>query len=77
MWQIWSHYKSDCPDGKETEGDVCQIIPATTTLMSQVKNMENKESINPMWILCDNESTVVIIKNKSMVTNIRHTNNPI
>ena len=45
--------------------------------MTQVKNMENKESINPMWILCDNKSTVDIIKNKSMVTNIRHTNNPI
>jgi hypothetical protein len=39
--------------------------------------MVNKESINPMWILCDNESTVDIIKNKSMVTNIRNTNNPI
>jgi len=44
-------------------------------LMTQVKNMVNKENINPMWILCDKESTVDIIKNKSMVTNIRNTNN--
>jgi hypothetical protein len=30
-----------------------------------------------MWILCDNESTVNIIKNQNMVTNIRITNHPI
>jgi hypothetical protein len=36
-----------------------------------------KESIDPLWILCDNESTVDIIKNRNMVTNIRSTNNPI
>jgi hypothetical protein len=57
------HYKSDCTDGKETEGEVCQITPATT-LMTQVKNMTDKESINPMWILCDNEYTVDIVKNE-------------
>lgn len=68
----FGHYKSDCSDGKETEGEGCQIIPATT-LMTQVKALTNKESINPMWTLCDNESTVDIIKNKNMVTNIRHT----
>jgi hypothetical protein len=45
--------------------------------MTQVKKITDKESINPMWILCDNESTVDIIKNKNMVTNIRNTNNPI
>jgi hypothetical protein len=30
-----------------------------------------------MWILCDNKSTVDIIKNKAMVTNIRSTKNPV
>jgi hypothetical protein len=45
--------------------------------MTQVKNITDKESINPMWILCDNESMVDIIKNKNMVTNIQNPNNPI
>jgi len=36
-----------------------------------------KVEINPMWILCDNESTVDIFKNRQMVTNICTTNNPI
>ena len=33
--------------------------------------------INPLWILCDNESTVNIFKNKEMITNIRKSENPI
>jgi len=28
-----------------------------------------KREINPMWILCDNESTVDVFKNKSILTN--------
>jgi len=36
-----------------------------------------KVEINPMWILCDNESTVDIFINRQMVTNIHTTNNPI
>ncbi len=36
-----------------------------------------KEEINPMWILYDNESTIDIIKNKEMITNIQNTKNPI
>jgi hypothetical protein len=36
-----------------------------------------KVEINPMWILCDNESTVDIFKNRQMVTNIYTTSNPI
>lgn len=34
-----------------------------------------KVEINPMWILCDNKSTVDIFKNKQMITNIRKTKN--
>jgi hypothetical protein len=45
--------------------------------MAQARTLARKDGINPMWILCDNESTVDIIKNKNMVTNIRHTNKPI
>ncbi len=30
-----------------------------------------------MWILCDNESTVDIFKNKSILTYIRKSNKPI
>lgn len=72
------HYKSDCQEkrNKEDESDVshkvCQVIQATT-LMTNAQGMNEKESINQIWILCDNESTVDIIKNKNMITNIRNT----
>jgi hypothetical protein len=33
--------------------------------------------ISPYWILCDNQSSVDIIKNRSLVSNIRTTKNPI
>lgn len=39
--------------------------------------MIDKEAIDPMCILCDNESTVDIVKNHSMVTNLRQTKTPI
>jgi len=29
-----------------------------------------------MWILCDNESTIDIVKNDEIITNIKKTNNP-
>jgi len=45
--------------------------------MTRTNRLTMKESIDPLWILCDNESTVDIIKNRNMVTNIRSTNNPI
>jgi hypothetical protein len=32
--------------------------------------MNDKEAIDSMWILCDNESAVDIVKNRSMVTNV-------
>lgn len=53
-----------------------QIIPATT-LTAQARTMNVKEGINPMRILCDNESTVDIIKNRAMGTNVRFTKKPI
>jgi hypothetical protein len=75
----FGHYKSDCAksdNGKEVSQEVCQVIQATT-LMTQAKSVNGRQGIDPMWILCDNESTVDIIKNKAMVTNIRTTNNPV
>ncbi len=45
--------------------------------MTKAQTLNDKRSINPMWILCNNESTVDIIKNKNMLTNIRPTNNPV
>jgi hypothetical protein len=36
-----------------------------------------KTEISPMWILCDNESTVDIFKNKSILTYIKKSNKPI
>jgi hypothetical protein len=48
------HYKCDCQEIKIIGGESCQIIQAT-------RNLTRKDGINPMWILCDNESTVDII----------------
>jgi hypothetical protein len=45
--------------------------------MTKVMWIGKKEEINPMWILYDNESTIDIIKNKEMITNIQNTKNPI
>jgi len=45
--------------------------------MTRTNQLTAKESIDPLWILCDNVSTVGIIKNRNMVTDIRVTNNPI
>jgi hypothetical protein len=75
----FGHYKSDCAENdnsKEVSLEVCQGIQATT-LMTQAKIINGRQGIDPMWILCDNESRVNIIKNKAMVTNIRNTNNPV
>ncbi len=79
----YGHYKSDCPDaGNNTanagSGEQVQVVTATTLMTrARVLPMHDKESINNMWILCDNESTVDIVKNRSMVTNLRRTKKPI
>lgn len=46
-----------------------------TTMQATLAVM--KAEIDPMWILCDSESTVDTFKNKSMVVDIRKTDNPI
>jgi hypothetical protein len=77
----YGHYKSNCPEKEgdeereELESEVCQVITAMT-LMTKVSFL-NKEEIDPMWILCDNESTVNIFKNDEILTNIKRTDKPI
>jgi hypothetical protein len=78
----FGHYKSDCNEKKNDEKrsgeatksgeatEFCQVITAIE-LMTQVMWVEKKEEINPMWILCVNESTIDIIKNLEMISNIR------
>jgi hypothetical protein len=79
----FGHYKSDCKEKKnqEKEGEAkttefCQVI-TVTALMTQAMWVQKKEEIDLLWILCDNESTIDIIKNQEMITNIRKTKNPI
>jgi len=59
-------YKRDCTE-KEKEKSTkseettqyCQVVTATA-LLTKVMWMGKKKEINPMWILCDNESTIDI-----------------
>jgi hypothetical protein len=69
------HYKSDCKEKKSKDAggevlqEVCQFIQATA-LMTKAQALNDKHSIYPMWILCNNESTVDIIKNKNMIVSL-------
>jgi hypothetical protein len=36
-----------------------------------------RKEIDPLWILCDNESTIDIFKNKDILVNLRKMNKPI
>jgi hypothetical protein len=40
-------------------------------------NMNCMECINPMWILCDNESRIDVVKNKDIIVDIRKMRNPV
>jgi len=77
----FGHYKSDCPEIKEKTGgesgssQESQAHVSLTTL--HVALTVARKEIDPMWILCDSESTVDIFKNKAMLVNIKNTRNPI
>ncbi len=71
----YGHYKSDCP-GKEAS-EQAQVITATTLMTRATVMAASQEEIDPMWVLCDNESTVDIVKNPIMVTNLRKAKHPI
>ncbi len=48
------------------------LVTATTlTTIATTLSTSSESKINPMWILCDNESTVDIFNNKDILTNIR------
>jgi hypothetical protein len=75
----FGHYKSDCPEKEKskTKNNITgeQTEVAMTTLQVTLSVM--KTEISPMWILCDNESTVNIFKNMSILNNVRSSNKPI
>lgn len=72
----FGHYKSDCPEkGKRDTQDTTnkqQTEIAMTTL--QVTLTVTEAEINPLWILCGNESTVDVFKNRNILTDIRKSN---
>lgn len=71
----FGHYKSDCP-GKNKNSD--ESPPTETALtMLQVTLVVMRKEIDPLWILCDNESTIDIFKNKDILVNLRKMNKPI
>ena len=75
----FGHYKSDCPGKVNNQSETHEEVstPQITLTTLHISLAVTREQINPMWILCDNESTVDVFKNKSILVNIRKTNNPI
>jgi hypothetical protein len=43
----------------------------------QVALAATTEEINPMWVLCDNDSTIDVFKNRAILVNIRRADKPI
>jgi hypothetical protein len=75
----FGHYKSNCPKkNKQTENKPSEGSETETSLVTMhVALAVVKTDIDPMWILCDNESTVDIFKNRDILSNIRKTSKPI
>jgi hypothetical protein len=80
----FGHYKSDCPLGNKEKGNEEnnngneRQEPEQVTLTTvHVTLADAKQEINPMWILCNSESTVDVFKNKSILVNIRKMEKPI
>jgi hypothetical protein len=46
-----------------------QVISATTLITRAVTLAATNSEVNPMWILCDSESTIDIFRNKNLLTN--------
>jgi hypothetical protein len=70
----FGHYKSNCPGktNKATEEiKSAEVSTETALTMMHATLAGMKKEINPMWILCDNESTEDIFKNKDILSNIR------
>jgi hypothetical protein len=80
----FGHYKSDFPMRNKENGNAGNMNdnereePAQVTLTTiHVALAVLKQEIDPMWILCDSESTVDVFRNKSLLVNIRKTSKPI
>jgi hypothetical protein len=75
----FGHYKSDCPGKVNNQSETHEEVstPQITLTTLHISLAVKREQINPMWILCNNDSTVYVFKNKSILVNIRKTNNPI
>ncbi len=76
----FGHYKSDFPMRNKENGNAGNMNdnereePAQVTLTTiHVALAVLKQEIDPMWILCDSESTVDVFRNKSLLVNIRKT----
>jgi hypothetical protein len=78
---VFRHYKSDCPgknQGSSQAVEERQQEPTQISLLTQHATLAvTRTTIDPMLILCDNESTVDIFRNKDMLSNIRKTKTPI
>jgi len=57
--------------------DVSPEPPHATLVTQHVALAVTKLTIDPMWILCDNESTMDVFNNKNMLVNISKTKHPI
>jgi hypothetical protein len=68
----YGHYKSECKNPDPRKQGTTQVTTATTLMTrARILAMHEETAINPMWILCDTESPIDIIKNPTMITNIR------
>jgi hypothetical protein len=80
----FGHNKSDCPvrnkengsGGNVNDNERQEQVQVTLTTM-HVTLAVAKQEIDPMWILCDSESTIDVFRNKSLLANIRKTSKPI
>ncbi len=73
----YGHYRSDCKAKKGGGNETTHVITATTLMTRAITLVTNQKDVNPMWILCDSESTVDIFRNKNILTNIRTAEKPI
>jgi hypothetical protein len=61
------HYRNECPKHRENP----QTVQATMlmTFATTMCNSNSVHKIDPMWILCDSESTIDVFRNKDIITN--------
>jgi hypothetical protein len=77
--QKHGHYRSDCPElsGSGNQTETTTVTATALLTRAMVLSTRHKEAIDPMWILCDTESMIDIVKNPVMITNLRQAKHPI